>query len=161
MPRVGSKQSSVLKPLASHRAITTFCWLPPLSRLSSDPARVSICRREMAEIDAAPLGAHPDRPPVADAGEARQRDILPNRALLQERQQPVRRHQNDAGADGVRGMAQPQFLAAGEDGAFVRAATAGDAVEQFLLPLPFQRRDAQNLARIELERNVVEQRAAA
>src|SRR5439155_5248529 len=32
IPRVGSKQSMVVKPPASQRAIVTFCWLPPDSR---------------------------------------------------------------------------------------------------------------------------------
>src|SRR5258708_37622165 len=57
-------------------------------------------------------------------------------------------------------MAESQFLAVREDGAFVVAATAGDAIEQFLLPLALQRRDPQNLAGIEVERNVVEQGTA-
>ena len=43
MPRVGSKQSSVLKPDAIQRAMTTFCMLPPLRRRTSAAARVSIC----------------------------------------------------------------------------------------------------------------------
>src|SRR6478736_1539735 len=46
MPRVGSKQSSVRTPPATHRAIVTFCWLPPDSRRTSAPARASIWRRE-------------------------------------------------------------------------------------------------------------------
>ena len=42
MPRVGSKQSRVWNPLASQRAIVTFCWLPPESRRTWRWARVSI-----------------------------------------------------------------------------------------------------------------------
>jgi len=33
----------VVKPFASQRAIVTFCWLPPESRRTWRPARVSIC----------------------------------------------------------------------------------------------------------------------
>src|SRR5580700_12106370 len=58
-------------------------------------------------------------------------------------------------------MAESQFLAVREDGAFVVAATAGDAIEKFLLPLALQRRDPQNLAGIEFERNVVEEGTTA
>ena len=80
-----------------------------------------------------------------------------NRTLLQERQQPVGRHEDDAFSNCVRRMPEFQFLAMGEDGALIVAAIAGDAVEQFLLPLALQRRHAKDLAGIEFERNVVEQ----
>ena len=58
-------------------------------------------------------------------------------------------------------MAQRQLLAARKNRAAVVAPDAGDAVEQLLLALALQRGDAQHLARIELERDVVEQRSAA
>src|SRR5580704_16387388 len=73
----------------------------------------------------------------------------------------VRRHEHDTGRYGVRRVAEPQFFAVREDGAFVVAATAGDTIEQFLLPLTLQRRHPQNLTRIELERNIVDLRTAA
>ena len=38
-----------------------------------------------------------------------------------------------------------------EDGAIVIAATAGDAIEEFLLALALQRRNPQNLAGIEFK----------
>src|SRR6516162_7135243 len=107
------------------------------------------------------LRAKPDRTPIPNAAEGRQGDIFWNRPLLQEGQQSVRRHEHDTGRYGVRWVAEPQFFAVREDGAFVVAATAGDAIEQFLLPLALQRRHPQNLTRIEFERNVVDQRTAA
>src|SRR5437660_2258180 len=58
-------------------------------------------------------------------------------------------------------MVEFQFASVREDGAFVVAAAAGDALEEFFLPLALQRRDAENLAGIKLERNVIEERAAA
>ena len=52
-------------------------------------------------------------------------------------------------------------LAAGENLAAVKTADARDAVEQFLLTLALQGGDAQNFARPQTERDIVEQRAAA
>src|SRR5271170_4788950 len=58
-------------------------------------------------------------------------------------------------------MAKSQFLAMREDGAFVVAAAAGDAIEQLLLPLALKSRDSEDLAGIEFERDIVEQGTAS
>jgi hypothetical protein len=50
MPRVGSKQSIVRTPPATQRAMVTFCWFPPDSRLTSAAARVSIWSCSIAAL---------------------------------------------------------------------------------------------------------------
>jgi hypothetical protein len=107
------------------------------------------------------LRTNPDRTPIPNAAEGRQGNIFLNRPLLKESQQSVCRHEHDTGRYGIRWVAEPQFFAVREDGAFVEAATAGDAIKEFLLPLALQRRHSQNLTRIEFERNIVDRRTAA
>ena len=46
-------------------------------------------------------------------------DIFPNRPLLEQGQQSVRRHQDDAGCYSIRRVAESQFLPVREDPAFV------------------------------------------
>ena len=73
MPRVGSKSSSVRTPVATQRAIVTFCWLPPESRRTSPCARVSICSRSIAAATRSPsrrIGISPQRPGSAVSGRA-------------------------------------------------------------------------------------------
>src|SRR5262249_21581049 len=55
-------------------------------------------------------------------------------------------------------MAEFQFSPPRENRAFGVPPAAGDAIEQFLLTLALKSRDAQDLAGIELERDVVQQR---
>ena len=112
-------------------------------------------------LDALSLGAHVNQTPMAQATIGRQRHILADRALRQHRLLPVGGHQNQACADRVGGMSEILRTATHDDLAAIALANAGDAIEQFLLALPFQGRDAEYLAGVQGERDVVEQTAAA
>ena len=110
----------------------------------------------MALGDRGALLAHVDRPPVAEGGAERQRDVLAHRALHQQRLGAVAGHIGDAGADGVGGMAELDRLAVDLDGAAGRADRAGERGEQLVLALAFERDDAGDLAVAEVERDIVE-----
>ena len=157
IPRVGSKHSMMRVPAAIHRAMVTFCWLPPESLCTSRCARVSICRRRDRVVDAGVL------PPRMSTGPRPGRralkgkcDVLPHRALHQERLGAIARHVGHAGVDGVRGMAELDTLAVDLDRAAGRAARPGQRGEQLVLALSLQGHDAEDLARVEVERNVTE-----
>ena len=111
MPRVGSKQSIVRTPPATQRAMVTFCWLPPERRRTSPWARVSICSRSIGAVDRHPLRAQVDQAPAPERGGERQRDVLADRALHQQRLGAVGRDVDEARADRVRGMAERRPVA--------------------------------------------------
>jgi len=112
-------------------------------------------------VDARQFRAHAQRPPVAQAARHRQRDVFAHGPLAQQCPQAVGRHQHEAGADRVRRVAE--FLRAAIDQNLARVGPphAGEAVEQFLLALAFQRRNPQNFARMQPERDVAQQRSGA
>ena len=160
MPRVGSNSSSVSTPVAIQRAIVTFCWLPPDSRRTSPCARVSICSRSMAAATRAASSPHRDRrPSCATRAEQRQRDVLAHRPRHQQRMRPVARHQRQPRRDGIGGVAEGHGRAVDLDRARAGAAVARQHVEQLVLPLPFQRDDAQHLAPVQVERDIGQPRA--
>ncbi len=83
MPRVGSSRISSRGSVASQRASSTFCWLPPDSR----PIGVSMSAVLMpSALDEALgqlrlLGARQERAQHAEARLQRQRDVLAHRQL--------------------------------------------------------------------------------
>ena len=159
MPRVGSKQSSVWNPFASQRAIVTFCWLPPESRRTWRWARVSIESASIApctRLRSSRMPTGPQRRALLKRGAAM---FSRDRALRQQRLQPVGRHEDDAGADRVVGMARTQRLPLDEDVAAGLALLAGEHVEELVLALRLERRDPEDLARPERERHVGERLA--
>src|SRR6188472_3292787 len=146
MPRVGSKQSIVWTPSVTQRAIVTFCWLPPDSRRTSAPARASIW-----SISTARLTFPRSRP--RSIGPHRRSVATPGSEMFS---RPVRCDVHDAGTDGICGMAEGCGRTVDEDFATTRADRPGEDVEQLVLALAFQRDDAENLARVDLERDVLE-----
>ena len=158
MPRVGSKHSIVCTPPATQRAIVTFCWLPPDRRRTSPAARESICSLATAALTFVASRAEVDRAPAPEAGRRRQRDVLANRALHQQRLGAVGGHVHDTGHDRVGGMAEGHRRAIHEQLSAARTGGAGEDVEQLVLALAFERGDAQDLARVEVERDVLEPR---
>ncbi len=80
---------------------------------------------------------------------------------MQQRLQSIRGNQHKPARDGVSGMTKRQRFAASENLAAVETAHAGDAIEQFLLTLALQSRDAENFAPPQTERDVVDPMAAA
>ena len=158
MPRVGSKHSIVCTPPATQRAIVTFCWLPPDRRRTSPPARESIWSLRDRGVDLRRLSPEVDRAPAPEAGRRRQRDVLADRALHQQRLGAVGGHVDDAGQDRVGRVAEGHRRAIHEQLSAARTGGAGEDVEQLVLALALERGDAQDLARIEVERDVLEPR---
>ena len=155
MPRVGSKQSIVWTPSATQRAIVTFCWLPPDSRRTSLAARVSIWSRSDRLVDHLALGPEVDQAPAAEPGRHRQSDVLPDGPLHEQGLGAIGRHVHEAGPDGVGRMAERDGRAVDDELAAVRALRSGQDVEQLVLALALEGDDAEDLARIEVERHVV------
>ena len=159
IPRVGSKQSIVWTPPATHRAMVTFCWLPPDSWRTSDAARVSIWSRSTAALTRVPSAAIADRAPRPDAGDVRQGHVLAHRPLHEQGLGAVRRHVDEAGPDGVGRMAERDRGAIDQELAPVGAARAGEHIEQLILALALERGDAEDFAGAQFERHVLESRA--
>src|SRR5918911_977769 len=122
IPRVGSKQSSVWKPLASQRAIVTFCWLPPESRRTWRAARMSICNASIAE-----------------------RTRRPSSRMLMTPQRASRLYRGEAM------LSRTQRGAGDANLACVRLPLAGEDVEELVLSLAFERRDPDHLAAADRE----------
>ena len=82
-PRVTSNSSRTRASVSSHRAITTFCWLPPdsvptawlVERPRADPQLVDDRR------DGRPFRAAPDEPGHGPARQRGQRDVVANRTV--------------------------------------------------------------------------------
>ena len=150
-----------MNPAAIQRAMTTFCMLPPLSRLTSAAARVSICSFRTAMSTRRLSSPIANGPPAAQSAERGQRHVLLHRALRQERHQPVGRDQHEAGADRVGGMPQLEHAPFRPHLSGVGSPHAGDAIEQFLLSLPFQSGDSEHFAAIDPEGDAMQRVAVA
>ena len=106
MPRVGSKQSIVWTPPATHRAIVTFCWLPPDSRRTSPPARASICSVATASSTVLRSRRRSMRPQSPRRVDVRQRDVLADGALHQQGLGAIRRDVDETRPDRVGRVAE-------------------------------------------------------
>ena len=111
--------------------------------------------------DALALAMATNEAPIRRVADQRQGDVLPDRALRQEGQKPIRRHQHEARRDRVARVVQLQLSAAGDDLSAVVAVHPRNTVEQFLLPLPLERRNTENLSRPKAEGDVLEHMAVA
>ena len=143
-------------PPATQRAMVTFCWLPPDSRRTSPPARASIWSLATAASTPRRSRLEVDRAPRAHASGRRQGDVLADGSLHQQGLGAVGRDVHEAGSDGVRRMAEGDRRAVHEQLAAARAVRAGQDVEQLVLSLALERDDAQHLAGVEVERDVVQ-----
>ena len=112
-------------------------------------------------VDTCPLRPRVDRAPAGDAVEQRGGDVLADRALGEQRMEPVGGHEHDALADHVERMAGRDHLAVDRQLAALGAAVAGEDVEEVLLALALERHDAEHLARCHGEADVLELATAA
>jgi hypothetical protein len=110
-------------------------------------ARIDLQPRD-GGVDRRALSAEVDRPPARQTGRGRQGDVLPDRALHQQRLGTVGRDVHQPGADRVGGMAEGHGRTIDQQLPAARTGGAGEDVEQFVLPLALERRDTQNLARV-------------
>ena len=99
--------------------------------------------------DALALASGANQAPIRRVADKRQGDVLADRALRQEGLKPIRRDQHKARRDRVAWVVQLQLSAVGHDLSAVVAAHPRNTVEQFLLPLALERRNAENLSRPE------------
>ena len=91
-------------------------------------------------------------------GGERQRDVLAHGPLHEQGLGAVRRHVHEARPDGVGRVVERDGRAVHEQVAAGRPVRAGEDVEQLVLALALERDDAEHLARVEVERHVVEPR---
>ena len=145
-----------LEARASQRAIVTFCWLPPDSRRTcARGTRVDLQRLDRV-AHAAALVAHVDRPPAAEAVVTRRRDVLAHRPLRQERVQPVGRNEDDARRGSRRTGGGPSAASRRRASRPPSACRSpASTVEQLVLALALERRDAEDLAGAQRERDAV------
>ena len=119
---------------------------------------VDLQRRDGA-VDLRPLAAEVDQAPAADARREREGDVLADRALHQQGLGAVGRDVDEAGPDRVGRMVERDGRAVHEQLAAARALGAGEDVEQLVLALALERDDPEHLARVQVERDVVQLRA--
>ena len=97
--------------------------------------------------------------PTAGYWPERQRDVLGDRALHQERLGAIRGHVHDAGADRVGRMAKCRRRAVEEQTHRRSGGSEPDKdVEELVLALTFEGDNPKHFARVELERNIIELR---
>ena len=109
----------------------------------------------------APLFSAVDDAPAAQSGQERQGDVLADRSLHEKRLGPVGGDVDDPLADRVGRVAERDRDAVDEQLPAARARGAGEGVEELVLALPLEGDDAQNLARVEVEREILEPCAGA
>ena len=102
-----------------------------------------------------------DEAPIRRIADKRQGHILADRALRQKRLQSVRRDQHETCGDRVARMIKLQLLAVDRNLSAVVPGHSGNTVEQFLLPLTFERCNAKNLPSPQAEGHVLEPVAVA
>ena len=125
--------------------------------------RVDLERLDGA-VDHLPLAREVDEAPLPEPGVQREGDVLANRALHQQRVRAIGRDVDDPGADGVPGVPERHRPAVDGEVAAGRAVAPREDVEQLVLALALEGDDADDLARVDLERDVLElgaQREAA
>ena len=84
-PRVGSSSSSTRHSCSSHRASTTFCWLPPeRSRAMRSPSDGVVWSERSLLLRGRTLGADADQPAL-ESTDVGQRHVLREAPLQQER----------------------------------------------------------------------------
>src|SRR5439155_24856695 len=107
-------------------------------------------------LDLALLAPGIDRTPSREAADEGQRDVLPHGSLTEESLQPVGRDEHHSGAYRVGRVTKSARLAADHDLAGLRPAHPGQAVEQLLLALTFERGDTEHRAEAQRECDVVQ-----
>ena len=140
-------------PPATQRAIVTFCWLPPDSRRTSPRARVSICSVATAPPTFRSLRREVDQTPMTESRREWEGDVLAHGTLHEQGLRTVGRDIDQSRPDGIGRVAE------GRPGSHRPAARRlsarsdpGEDVEQLVLALALERDDAEDLARVELER---------
>src|SRR6516165_95815 len=100
-----------------------------------------------------------DRTPIPGSAIKRQGDVFPHRSLRKQRVRAIGWHEHDPGADRIVRRARNEVLPGNRDPAAVPAAVPGQALEEDVLSLTFERRNAEDLARVECERDRVKHAA--
>ena len=89
-PRVGSSTSSTFGRLITPRAITTFCWLPPLSAVTGAIERRRLDPQPLDErLRRAGLGGRRQVAAGREAAERRERHVVAHREALDEARTPA------------------------------------------------------------------------
>ena len=112
-------------------------------------------------VDLLALAAQVDPAPLRHARRERQRDVLADRALHQQRLRPVGGDEDHAHPDRVGGVPEGNGLAVDRQGAGRRPLGARQQVEELVLPLALQGDHPEDLARVEVEGGVVQATSVA
>ena len=158
MPRLGSSISSTFGLVSSALPITTFCWLPPESDVTSLSGLATLIASSLTIEVTACLSS----PPRMWNRRANLRRLASVRLLATERIETrpfalaVFRDQRQPAADAPRRVALPHLLAVDEDLAGRLAMPAHDAVEQLAAAGAHQAVDAENLAGPQRQRHMVD-----
>ena len=107
-------------------------------------------------IDLLLLVTEVDQAPATDAGRERERDVLADGPLHEQRHGPVGGDVHEAGPDGVGRVVERDGRAVHEQLAAGRALRARQDVEELVLALALEGDHAEHLARVEVERGIVE-----
>ena len=167
-PRVGCAATNSRSSRLSSRASTTFCWLPPDSRPGGGRrcrgrAHVELAPRRLAGELVAVRRSRCRRTTGERAREAAvEHQVLGDRELGD---QPVLLavfgHEADAGVEHVAHRGADEFAAAELDRAEDAGAQAEDRLGELGLTVALHPGDGEDLARADLEADVVEQTDAA
>ena len=162
MPRVGSKHSMVCTPPATQRAIVTFCWLPPDRRRTSPRARESICSLRDRGVDLRRLSPEVDRAPAPEpapttAARCSRGPSAASAAPRRGRRPRTRDRPGSRRRGGGRTTGEPSTSSSPPLG---RAAPARMS-NSSSWPWPSSAATPEDLARIEVERDVLELRPLA
>ena len=157
--RIEAKQGleSCRNPSCNHHLLLVAAAQPAQLGLRSGVDLQSLDRAG----NAISLDSGVDEAPFRRLANERQSDILVDRALRQERLQPVRRNQHETCSDCVARMMKVQLSAVCRDLTAIVTGHSSNTVEQFLLSLTFERGDSENLSRLQAERHVLERMAVA
>ncbi len=160
-PRVGSSRISTLGPRSSQRPITTFCWLPPLSRptgVSTDGVLIASSRTVSSASDARRRPSiERQGGAVDDASEIGELQVEGD-ALGQQQSlgSPLLRHQAEPRLDGVDGRARREGPALQRHGPGIGAIGAIEEAGEFGPAGPDEAADAEHLAAPEVEADALD-----
>ena len=99
------------------------------------------------------LATHADGAPASRPGQVGQGDVLAHGALRQQGLHAVAGHVHESLGDGICRVAEAHLLPVHEDAAAGRPTRTGEDAEELVLALPLQPHEAQDLARVQGERD--------
>ena len=158
MPRVGSSMISTFGSVASHLPSTTFCWLPPESVPTGASRSPAFRRRRLPQSAASVDSLFAEMRPCFISRPSTVSDAL--RAMLNSSASPCARRSSGTSARPARTAAAGLPDASGLPAIFTSPAStridAEDRPRDFAAPRADESRQRDDLARVDIERYVLE-----